>query len=465
VASGPVGPGPDQPSWAWSAAFVPVVALGDDAAAQEVVGRDDVKAHPSACVVTGHVPFHDGPVGADEAVADLRRRIAARRWPSRELVADRSQGGQLATVQELARYWATDYDWRKCEAKLNALPQFTTEIDGLNIHFIHVKSEYADALPLIMTHGWPGSVIELLEAVGSLTDPTALGGRAEDAFDLVLPSLPGYGFSAWPAEIGRNPSRIARAWAELMHRLGYTRYVAQGGDQGAYRAAAGSLVVVSVGVTMPQHRAALFLDPGSDPREGGPRLGDERTTLNEFLRCQRLTLQLKCDGLDAGQLARCAVEPSTMSLLGLVRHMAEVERGWFRRRFAGLDVPRRYQTEADPDADFNGAVADPAVVEEAQAFTPTLQQRGTDDRFQSPDLLAQRGLGDEHPLCGVREAARIGQGYEVTHEPQLNTRWRSRGRPGQGTRSRVYSLHVGHLVWAWCALTNVALPASGAMLA
>ena len=169
----------------------------------------------------------------DEAIADLRRRIAAARWPSKELVADRSQGVQLATVQELARYWATEYDWRRCEAKLNALPQFTTQIDGVDIHFIHVKSPHADALPLIMTHGWPGSVIELLEVVGPLTDPTAHGGRAEDAFDLVLPSLPGYGFSGEPAEVGWDPGRIARAWAVLMDRLGYTRYVAQGGDQGA----------------------------------------------------------------------------------------------------------------------------------------------------------------------------------------------------------------------------------------
>ena len=176
-------------------------------------------------------PFRVGM--PDEAIADLRRRIAARRWPSRELVADRSQGVQLATLQELARYWATDYDWGACEAKLNALPQFKTEIDGLDVHFIHVKSEHVDALPLIMTHGWPGSVIELLGVVGPLTDPIAHGGRAEDAFDLVLPSLPGYGFSAEPAEIGWDPSRIARAWAELMHRLGCTRYVAQGGDQGA----------------------------------------------------------------------------------------------------------------------------------------------------------------------------------------------------------------------------------------
>jgi pimeloyl-ACP methyl ester carboxylesterase len=164
---------------------------------------------------------------------DLRRRVEATRLPSRELVDDRSQGVQLATIEELARYWTTDYDWRKCEAKLNALPQFTTEIDGAGIHFIHVKSTHEDALPLIMTHGWPGSVIELLESIGPLTDPTAHGGTAQDAFHLVLPSLPGYGFSAEPKELGWNVGRIAMAWAELMRRLGYTRYVAQGGDVGA----------------------------------------------------------------------------------------------------------------------------------------------------------------------------------------------------------------------------------------
>jgi pimeloyl-ACP methyl ester carboxylesterase len=169
----------------------------------------------------------------EEELAELRRRVAAVRLPSRELVADRSQGVQLATIRELARYWATEHDWRKAEAKLNALPQFTTEIDGVEIHFIHVKSPHADALPLIMTHGWPGSVIELLGTVGPLTDPTAHGGRAEDAFDLVLPSLPGYGFSGEPAEVGWDPGRVARAWAELMGRLGYGRYVAQGGDVGA----------------------------------------------------------------------------------------------------------------------------------------------------------------------------------------------------------------------------------------
>ena len=168
-----------------------------------------------------------------EAIADLRRRVAATCWPSKELVDDTSQGVQLAMLQELARYWAADYDWRKCEAELNALPQFTTEIDGLGIHFIHVKSRHENALPLIITHGWPGSVIEMLGIVGPLTDPTAHGGQAEDAFDLVIPSMPGYGFSDQPAEVGWDSGRIASAWAELMRRLGYSRYVAQGGDQGA----------------------------------------------------------------------------------------------------------------------------------------------------------------------------------------------------------------------------------------
>ena len=169
----------------------------------------------------------------DEQLAELRRRIGAARWPRKELVADMSQGVQLGMLQELTRYWASDYDWRRCEARLNALPQFKTEIDGLDIHFIHVKSRHKNALPLIITHGWPGSVIEMLEVVGPLTDPTAHGGRAEDAFDLVLPSIPGYGFSDEPKERGYGPDRIAKAWAELMNRLGYNRYVAQGGDQGA----------------------------------------------------------------------------------------------------------------------------------------------------------------------------------------------------------------------------------------
>jgi pimeloyl-ACP methyl ester carboxylesterase len=169
----------------------------------------------------------------DERIDDLRRRIAATRWPTAELVADRSQGVQLATLQALAHHWTSDYDWRRCEARLNALPQFTTEIDGVEIHFLHVRSPHEDALPLVMTHGWPGSIVELLDTIGPLTDPTAHGGRAEDAFHLVLPSLPGYGLSGEPTELGWDSGRIARAWAELMDRLGYTRYVAQGGDVGA----------------------------------------------------------------------------------------------------------------------------------------------------------------------------------------------------------------------------------------
>ena len=180
------------------------------------------------------VPIHSFRFEAtQEAVDDMRRRIVATRWPSKELVQDRSQGVQLAAIQALAQFWTTEYDWRTAEAKLNALPQFTTEIDGLTIHFIHVRSPHEDALPLVMTHGWPGSVIELLETIGPLTDPTANGGRAEDAFHLVLPSIPGYGFSEEPAELGWGPIRIGRAWDVLMHRLGYSRYVAQGGDVGS----------------------------------------------------------------------------------------------------------------------------------------------------------------------------------------------------------------------------------------
>ena len=169
----------------------------------------------------------------EKALVDLRQRIAATRWPDREIVTDRSQGAQSAKIQALVRYWGTGYDWRKAEAKLNALPQFVTKIDGLDIHFIHVRSRHPNALPLIMTHGWPGSIFELVKVIGPLTDPTAHGGRAEDAFDLILPSMPGYGFSGKPQSTGWNPDHIARAWDELMRRLGYERYVSQGGDWGA----------------------------------------------------------------------------------------------------------------------------------------------------------------------------------------------------------------------------------------
>ena len=202
----------------------------------------------------------------DEQLVDLRRRIAATRWPDRETVNDQSQGVQLAKFQELVRYWGTDYDWRKAEAKLNALPQFMTTIDDVDIHFIHVRSRHPNAMPLIMTHGWPGSVFELLKTVGPLTDPTAHGGRVEDAFDLVMPSMPGYGFSGKPKATGWNPDRIARAWAELMKRLGYTRYVAQGGDWGspvssamARQAAAGLLGIhINLPATVPPEIAAVL---------------------------------------------------------------------------------------------------------------------------------------------------------------------------------------------------------------
>ena len=175
-------------------------------------------------------PFHiDVP---EEELADLRRRIAATRWPEKETVDDRSQGPQLATMRALADYWATEYDWRRCEARMNSFPQFLTEIDGLDIHFIHVRSKHEDALPLIVSHGWPGSIVEQLKIIAPLTDPTAHGGQASDAFHVVVPSMPGYGYSGKPATTGWGPERIARAWAELMERLGYDRYVAQGGDWG-----------------------------------------------------------------------------------------------------------------------------------------------------------------------------------------------------------------------------------------
>jgi pimeloyl-ACP methyl ester carboxylesterase len=200
------------------------------------------------------------------ALADLRRRIAATRWPDQETVSDQSQGTQLAKLQELLRYWGSRYDWRKAEAKLNALPQFMTTIDSLDIHFIHVRSRHNNALPIIISHGWPGSIIEQLKIIGPLTDPTAYGGSAEDAFDVVIPSLPGYGFSARPTASGWDPDRIARAWAELMTRLGYRRYVAQGGDWGtpissamARQAAPGLLGIhINLPATVPPEVAAAL---------------------------------------------------------------------------------------------------------------------------------------------------------------------------------------------------------------
>jgi pimeloyl-ACP methyl ester carboxylesterase len=194
------------------------------------VSADVAEAQPSGD--TSIRPFRFR--ASDEAVAELRRRIAATQWPEQETVKDSSQGVPLATMRELARYWATDYDWRRGEAKLNAFPQFITNIDGLDIHFIHVRSPHKNALPLVISHGWPGSVIEQIKLIGPLTDPTKHGGRAEDAFDVVIPSMPGYGFSGKPTSTGWGPERMGRAWAELMQRLGYNSYVAQGGDWGAF---------------------------------------------------------------------------------------------------------------------------------------------------------------------------------------------------------------------------------------
>src|SRR5262249_24059173 len=206
--------------------------------------RRDLLAASAATAVVNLLPGKFATAANDSAIrpfkinvaeadlVDLRRRIAATRWPDRETVKDQSQGAPLAKLQELVRYWGTDYDWRKVEARLNALPQFVTTIDGVDIHFIHVRSSHPNALPLIVTHGWPGSVIEQIKIIDPLTNPKDHAGRAEDAFDVVVPSLPGYGFSGKPTGTGWDPDRIARAWAELMKRLGYTRYVAQGGDWG-----------------------------------------------------------------------------------------------------------------------------------------------------------------------------------------------------------------------------------------
>ena len=226
-------------------------------------------AEPTETDKTGLRRFHVNVPDAE--LTRLRRRIGATRWPERETVADASQGVQLASLQELARYWASEYDWRRCEKRLNALPQFITEIDGLDIHFIHVRSRHEDALPLIVTHGWPGSIVEQLKIIDPLTNPTAHGANASDAFHLVIPSMPGYGFSGKPTSTGWGPERMGRAWAELMTRLGYTQYVAQGGDWGAF-------VVDQMGLQAPAGLLAIHTNmPATVPADvdkalqaGGP---------------------------------------------------------------------------------------------------------------------------------------------------------------------------------------------------
>src|ERR1700716_3624955 len=205
----------------FAAAITSVVGVQTSAAATATAAQDSTAIRPFTV-----------PVVPQAALDDLRRRIAATRWPEKETVADQTQGVQLATMQKLASYWGKDYDWRKCEAKLKALPNFITTIDGLDIHFIHVRSKNPNALPIIITHGWPGSIAEQLKIIDPLTNPTAHGGKAEDAFDVVIPSIPGYGFSGKPAATGWDPIRIARAWIVLMKRLGYSRFIAQGGDWG-----------------------------------------------------------------------------------------------------------------------------------------------------------------------------------------------------------------------------------------
>jgi pimeloyl-ACP methyl ester carboxylesterase len=237
----------------------------------------------------GHAirPFHIA--FPEEDLVDLRRRIVATRWPDRETVTDQSQGVQLGTMRELAEYWATGYDWRKCEARLNALQNFITEIEGLDIHFIHARSKHPNALPLIVTHGWPGSVVEQLKIIEPLVNPTAHGASASDAFHVVIPSMPGYGFSGKPTSTGWGPERMARAWAELMKRLGYTRYVAQGGDWGAF-------VVDQMGLQAPAGLLAIHTNmPATVPAEvdrvlqmGGPAppdlSADERRAYEQLVR-------------------------------------------------------------------------------------------------------------------------------------------------------------------------------------
>jgi pimeloyl-ACP methyl ester carboxylesterase len=291
-----------------------------------------------------------------EQLVDLRRRIAATRWPEKETVSDPSQGVQLATIQALARYWGTEYDWRKVEARLNALPQFITEIDGLDIHFLHVRSQYEDALPLIVTHGWPGSIIEQMKIIDPLTNPTAHGASASDAFHLVIPSLPGYGFSGKPATTGWDPAHIARAWVELMKRLGYTRFVASGGDWGAMisdvMATQAPPELLGIHITWP-----FLVPPDIDKaiQAGSPLPSD--LSADELRACERLDSLYK-HGL--GYAQEMSTRPQTMyamadSAFFAPKHVAipvafsafpdevfQAPQSWAQRTYAKLVYYRRH---------------------------------------------------------------------------------------------------------------------------
>jgi pimeloyl-ACP methyl ester carboxylesterase len=263
------------------------IAAGAAGIALATLGDTAASATPDAVADQRIRPFRVSV--PQEQLLTLRRKVAETRWPARELVTDRSQGVQLATAQALAKFWTTRYDWRRFEEKLNKLPQYKTEIDGVDIHFIHVRSPHQDALPLIMTHGWPGSIVEMLEAIGPLTNPTKHGGRAADAFHLVVPSIPGYGFSDQPTELGWGPARIAQAWAELMRRLGYPQYVAQGGDVGASvtdtlgRQAPAGLLGIHMNLLVPALGGAVEPKETAEERAAVAALDEFRATGSGYL--------------------------------------------------------------------------------------------------------------------------------------------------------------------------------------